>query len=75
MLRTPTHTRTSDILGFATMRWLMIGFLVSLGLLLLAALGGACHILLQRAKLARKPPHSAGKGHGAGDGTDIEVES
>jgi len=57
------------------MRWLMIGFLVSLGLLLLAALGGACHILLQRAKLARKPPHSAGKGHGAGDGTDIEVES
>jgi uncharacterized membrane protein len=63
----------SDILGFATMRWLMIGFLVSLGLLLLAAVGGACHIWLQRAKLARKPPRSADLG--AADGADIEVES
>jgi len=36
------------------MRWLMIGFLVSLLALLLAAAGVARHILLQRANLRRK---------------------
>jgi hypothetical protein len=38
------------------MRWLMIGFLVSLGALLLAAAGMARHILLHhRAKLHHAP--------------------
>jgi hypothetical protein len=47
----------SDILGwFASMRWLMIGLLVSLGALLIAAGGVARHIFLQRARLRRKPP-------------------
>jgi len=36
------------------MRWLMIGLLVSLLALLLAAAGVARHILLQRANLRRK---------------------
>ena len=41
----------SGILGwFAPMRWLMIGLLVSLGALLIAAAGVARHILLQRRK-------------------------
>jgi len=38
------------------MRWLMIGLLVSLGALLIAAAGVARHIWLQRAMLRRKPP-------------------
>jgi len=37
------------------MRWLMIGLLVSLGALLLAAAGVARHILLQRARLHSDP--------------------
>lgn len=37
------------------MRWLMIGLLVSLLALLLAAAGVARHIWLQRAALRRKP--------------------
>jgi hypothetical protein len=38
------------------MRWLMIGFLVSLGALLLAAAGMARHILVHhRSKLHRAP--------------------
>ena len=41
------------------MRWLMIGLLVSLGALLLAAAGVARHILLQRSRLSSKPPESA----------------
>jgi hypothetical protein len=48
----PAWRGRSDILGwFAAMRWLMIGFLVSLGALLLAAAGLARHIWLQRAAL------------------------
>ena len=38
------------------MRWLMIGFLVSLGALLLAAAGVAHHIWLQRRKLRGEIP-------------------
>jgi len=45
---------------FAAMRWLMMVFLVSLGVLLFAAAGVAHHIWLQRAKLRRKPPAGAG---------------
>jgi hypothetical protein len=36
------------------MRWLMLGLLVSVGALLIAAAGVARHILLQRANLRRK---------------------
>jgi hypothetical protein len=37
------------------MRWLMIGLLVSLAAMLIAAVGTARHIWLQRAKLKVKP--------------------
>jgi hypothetical protein len=37
------------------MRWLIIGFLVSLGALLLAAAGVARHIRLHRTNLNRAP--------------------
>jgi hypothetical protein len=43
------------------MRWLMIALLVSLGALLLAAAGVARHILVQRAKLRRKPVAKSGQ--------------
>ena len=36
------------------MRWLMIGLLVSLGALLIAALGMVCHIRKQHAKFERE---------------------
>lgn len=38
------------------MRWLMIGLLVSLGALLLAAAGVARHIWVHRATLRHAPP-------------------
>ena len=37
------------------MRWLMIGFLVSLAALLIAAAGVARHIRIQHAKFQREP--------------------
>jgi hypothetical protein len=57
------------------MRWLIIGFLVSLGLLLFAAGGMAWHILFQRAHPNRKPPASSNTPSGPVEGTDIEIES
>ena len=42
------------------MRWLMIGLLVSLGALLLAAAGVARHIWLQRARLHSNPDAGPG---------------
>ena len=45
------------------MRWLMIGLLVSLLALLLAAAGVARHILLQRANLRPKPVVNIGRDH------------
>jgi hypothetical protein len=60
------------------MRWLMMGFLVSLGVLLLAAAGVARHIQLQRAKLRRKPPAGAGPAldpaRDAAEETDLDLE-
>jgi hypothetical protein len=45
----------SDILGgFAPMRWLLIGLLLSLGALLFAAAGVARHIWLQRKQHGRE---------------------
>jgi hypothetical protein len=38
------------------MLWLLIGLLVSLGTLLIAAAGVARHILVQRARLRSRPP-------------------
>ena len=47
----PGSATLSGILGwFAPMRWLMIGFLVSLGALLMAAAGLVRHVWLQRRK-------------------------
>jgi hypothetical protein len=37
------------------MRWMMIGLLVSLGALLIAAAGVAIHIRIQHAKFKREP--------------------
>jgi hypothetical protein len=58
------------------MRWLMIGLLVSLLALLLAAAGVARHVLLQRASLRRKPVASIEPTHDpapdAADETDQE---
>jgi hypothetical protein len=38
------------------MRWMMIGLLVSVGGLVLAASGAACHIWFQRTRLRHLPP-------------------
>lgn len=56
--------------GFAPMRWLMIGLLVSLGALLFAAAGVARHIWLQRRKDRREMLAALEAAHG----TDVEVE-
>jgi hypothetical protein len=53
------------------MRWLMIGFLVSLGALLLAAAGVAHHIWLQHRKLRSGTPPGD---HVVIDETDLESE-
>jgi hypothetical protein len=42
------------------MRWLMIVFLASLAVLLIAAAGMAHHIWVQRARIRFKPPVSTG---------------
>lgn len=52
------------------MRWLMIGLLVSLGALLIAAAGAARHIWLQRGKLRHQPSAALDR---TGD-TDPELE-
>jgi hypothetical protein len=56
------------------MRWLMIGLLVSLAVLLFAAGGVAFHILLQRAKLSHRPAARNSAVHGAAEESDIELE-
>ena len=58
------------------MRWLMIGLLVSLAVLLFATGGLAFHILLQRAKLRRKPPARiiAAPGVAEEPAEDIDIE-
>jgi hypothetical protein len=48
------------------MRWLMIGFLVSIGALLFAATGAAYHIVRHRAKL-RSDPSMANEPAGESD--------
>lgn len=60
------------------MRWLMIGLLVSLVALLVAAAGVARHIWLEHRADARKPVNAAGAGKvlapdGAED-ADLEIE-
>jgi hypothetical protein len=45
------------------MRWLMIGLLVSLSALLLAAAGVARHVWLQRLRLTAKPVLSTTQPH------------
>ena len=61
----------SDILGwFAPMRWLLIGLLLSLGALLIAAAGVARHIWLQRRQHRRETLAA----REASLGTDVERE-
>jgi hypothetical protein len=62
------------------MRWLMIGFLVSLAALLVAAAGVARHIWLQRARLHSNPSAGPAPNKGAraafnpADEIDQEIE-
>jgi hypothetical protein len=53
------------------MRWLMIGLLVSLSALLLAAAGVARHVWLQRSRLAAKPVLSASQTQDPADEVDL----
>jgi hypothetical protein len=57
------------------MRWLIIGLLVSMGGLLLAAAGVARHVLLQRRRLKHKPPDSDASALGTPEESDLESES
>jgi hypothetical protein len=69
MVNTLRHDRQNWIaVLFSAMRWLLIGLLVSLGVLLFAAAGVARHIWLQHVKLRQKP--SAG----AAPAPDLDVE-
>ncbi len=52
------------------MRWLMIGFLVSLGALLIAAAGVARHIFKHRAELRHQPAPP----HELAEETELEAE-
>jgi hypothetical protein len=55
------------------MRWLLIVLLVSLTALLVAAVGMALHIWVQRARLSSRPPSGRASG-AAEDGTAEEIE-
>jgi hypothetical protein len=56
------------------MRWLLMVLLVSLVGLLVAALGVARHIALQRARSRSKPSTGAPKASGQAEETDLETE-
>jgi hypothetical protein len=56
------------------MRWLLMVLLVSLMGLLVAALGMARHIALQRARSRSKPSAGTLKASGQAEGTDVETE-
>ena len=57
------------------MRWLLIGLLVSLGVLLFAAAGVTCHILIQRQRLRKRSAQLSDPTLGPAEGNDIEPES
>jgi hypothetical protein len=56
------------------MRWLLMVLLVSVVGLLVAALGMARHIALQRARSLPKPSAGASKAPGQAEETDVETE-
>ena len=56
------------------MRWLLMVLLVSLLGLLVAALGVARHIVMQRARSRSKPSAGAAKAPGQAEETDVETE-
>jgi hypothetical protein len=56
------------------MRWLMTAFLVSVGGLLLAAMGAACHIWIERAGLHQTPPQNSDLAHDAVEEVDVGIE-
>jgi uncharacterized membrane protein len=57
------------LVWFVPMRWLMIGLIVSLAVLLLAAAGVARYIRIQHVRLRREPPPRSD----ARQGTDLEL--
>ena len=56
------------------MRWLLMVLLVSLLGLLVAALGVARHIIMQRARSRSKPFARAAEAPGQAEKTDVETE-
>jgi hypothetical protein len=56
------------------MRWLLMVLLVSLVGLLIAALGVARHIVMQRARSRSKPSADTAKAPGQAEETDVETE-
>jgi hypothetical protein len=56
------------------MRWLLMVLLVSLVGLLIAALGVARHIVMQRARSRSKPSADTVKAPGQAEETDVETE-
>jgi len=56
------------------MRWLMIGLLVSLVGLLIAAAGTAIHVLRQRARVRSSPPEAIEEILDPSEATDVDPE-
>jgi uncharacterized membrane protein len=56
------------------MRWLLLVLLVSLVAMLIAAVGGALHIWIQRRRSRSKPSAGAKAASGPAEETDTETE-
>jgi uncharacterized membrane protein len=57
-----------------SMRWLLLVLLVSFAAMLIAAVGGALHIWVQRARSRSKPSPGAKPASGPAEETDTETE-
>jgi flagellar basal body-associated protein FliL len=56
------------------MRWLLLILLVSLAAMLIAAAGGALHIMIQRARSRSKPSAGTDATSGPAEESDTETE-
>jgi hypothetical protein len=56
------------------MRWLLLVLLVSFAAMLIAAIGGALHVLAQRARGRSKPSAGVDAASGSAEETDTETE-
>jgi hypothetical protein len=57
-----------------SMRWLLLVLLVSFAAMLIAAVGGALHVLAQRARGRSKPSAGAKAASGPAEETDTETK-